>query len=93
MQISMILQRNIASRKEDGSDAHKNYVALEGYMVGKTEFTEGIIAGLRAAEGDQCRLDAVHNELMAALKRGFKEVICGKQMKGQVWFTKDFWQT
>ncbi len=40
--------------KEDGSDAHKKYVVLEGYMVGKTEFTEGIIAGLRAAKGNQC---------------------------------------
>ena len=26
---------------------------------------------------------------MAGLKRGLKEVICGKQKKGQVWFTKD----
>ena len=55
--------------KEDGSDAHKKYVVLEGYMVGKTEFTEGIIAGLRAAKGNQCTLDAVHDQLMAGLKR------------------------
>ena len=74
--------------KEYGSDAHK-YVVLEGYMVGETEFTEGITAGLRAAKGYQCKLDAVYDELMAGLKRGLKEVICGKQKKGQVWFTKD----
>ena len=51
--------------KEDGSDAHKKYVVPEGYMVGETEF---IIAGLRAAKGNQCRLDAVYDELMAGLK-------------------------
>ncbi len=37
--------------KEDGSDAHKTYVVPEGYLVGEKEFTEGIIAGLRAAKG------------------------------------------
>ena len=77
-----------APGKEDGSDAHKKYVVLEGYMVGETEFTEGITAGLRAAKGYQCKLDAVYDELMAGLKRGLKEVTCGKQ-KGQVYFTKD----
>ena len=35
-------------------------------MVGKTEFTEGIIAGLRAAKGNQCRVDAVYDELWQA---------------------------
>ena len=75
---------------EDGSDAHKKYVVLEGYMLGETEFTEGIIYRLRAAKGNQCRLDAVYDELMTGLKRGLKEVTCGKQKKGrQVWFTKD----
>ena len=36
----------------------------EGYMSRETEFTEGIIAGLRAAKGNQCRLDAAYDELM-----------------------------
>ena len=75
--------------KEDGTDAHKKYVVPEGYMLGETEFTEDIIAGLRAAKGNQCRLDVAYDELMACLKRGLKEVTCGKQKKGQVWFTKD----
>ena len=75
--------------KEDGNDAHKKYVVPEVYMLGETEFTEGITAGLRAAKGNQCRLDAVYDELMAGLKRGLKEVTCDKQKKGQVWFTKD----
>ena len=75
--------------KEAVSDAHKKYVVLEGYMVGETEFTEDIIAGLRAAKGYQCKLDAVYDELMAGLKRNLKVVTCDKQKKGQVWFTKD----
>ena len=58
-------------------------------MLRETEFTECIIAGLRAAKGNQCRLDAVYDELMTGLKGGLKEVTCGKQKKGQVWFTKD----
>ena len=53
-------------------------------MVGETEFTEGIIAGLRAVKGNQCKLDAVYDELMAGLKRNLKVVTCGKQKKGQV---------
>ena len=62
-------------------------------MVGETEFTEGIIAGLRAVKGNQCTLDAVYDELMEVLKRSLKEVICGKQKKRQVWFTKDLANT
>ena len=58
-------------------------------MVGETEFTEGIIAGLRAVRGNQCKLDAVYDKLMAGLKRSLKVVTCGKQKKGQVWFTKE----
>ena len=65
--------------KVDGNDAHKKYVVPEGYMSGETEFTEGIIAGLRAAKGNQCRLDAAYDELTTGLKRGLKEVTCGKQ--------------
>ena len=52
------------------------------------EFTEGIIAGLRAVKGNQCKLDAVYDELMVGLRRNLK-MTCGKQKKGQVWFTKD----
>ena len=58
--------------KEDSSNAHKKYVVPEGYIVGETEFAEGIIAGLMAAKGNQCRLDAVYDELMAGLKRDLK---------------------
>ena len=58
-------------------------------MLGKTKFIEGVIAGLRVVRGNQCRLDAVYDELVTGLKAGLKEVSCGQQKKGQVWFTKE----
>ena len=54
-------------------------------MLGEMNFIEGVLAGLRAVRGDQCRLD----ELVTGLKAGLKEVPCGQQKIGQVWFTKE----
>ena len=53
-------------------------------MLGETKFIEGVIAGLRDVRGNQCRLDAVYDELVTDLKGGLKEVNCGLQKKGQV---------
>ena len=55
------------SGKEDGNDVQKMYVVPGGYMLKKTEFI-GIIVGLRTIKGNQCRLDAVYDELMTGLK-------------------------
>ena len=41
----------------------------EGYMLKKTKLI-GIIVGLRTIKGNQCRLDAVYDELMTGLKGG-----------------------
>ena len=53
-------------------------------MLGVTKFIEGIIAGLRAVKGNQCRLDAVYDELMTGLKGGLKEVTCGSRGRTSV---------
>ena len=78
--------------KEDGSDVHKKYVVPKGYMVGETEFTERIIAGLRVAKWNQYTLDTVYDKLMVGLKRGLKEVTCDKQKKDKCGSPR-IWQT
>lgn len=55
------------------SDAQKKYVVPEGYMLGETKFIEGIIAGLRAIKGNQCRLDVVYDALMTGFKGGSRK--------------------
>jgi len=59
-------------------------------MVGETVFTEGIVAGLRAVKGDQCKLDAVYDELMAGLKRNLKVVASRRRDKCG---SRRIWQT
>ena len=79
----------VADKEDGGGGVQKKYVVPEGYMLGETKFIEGIIAGLRAVEGSQCRLDAVYDELVTGLKAGLKEVSYGERKKGKVWFTKE----
>ena len=47
------------------------------------------LASLRAVNGNQSKLDAIYDELVEGLKSGLKEILCGKQKKGQIWFTKE----
>ena len=69
-----------ASDEGNGGDVQRS-ISSSG-VHGKTKFLEGV-RGLGSIRGNQCRLDAVYDELVTSPKAGLKEVSCGQQKKAK----------